>query len=403
MSLLDDAHHQPPLADAAGGDPEPADGTGAGAEVIDLPPPRPTRTPAARAIGTLLLALALAALLCADSLVQVAERQPFGPRRDTALAITRPIRSASHAVGLHLPRLWLAELTGNDTLPTSAAGGDLDVPSATVPPGDGGNGGGRRGASGGPGTTAPPTTSTTLPLRRTPTAEAPLNVVLFGDSLMGHLALGFERHVAADARIHVYSEYHIGTGLARPDVLDWPTYLHDVVMPGFDPEVVYLAFGGNDDQPMQTPAGTTVALGTPEWEAEYARRVALVMDVAAEDDRTVVWIGMPAMDRERLEGARQVMNRIAEAQAALRPRVVYLDIGTVLTPGGTFQQHLTLPDGSTLRAREGDGVHVSIVGGEHLAPTLLAAIATDWNLVTPATTTTPGTTEPGSPESRGRS
>lgn len=359
------------------------------ATVIELEPPLPPRTSAARAIGTLVLSLLLAALLCADSLVQVAERQPFGTGRDLALAVTRPIRSASHAVGLHLPRLWLAELTGNDALPTSSAGGDLDVPSATVPPGgESGSGG-----PGGPPTTIPTTTTTTLPLRRTPTAEAPLRVVLFGDSLMGHLALGFERHVVADPRIHVYSEYHIGTGLARPDRLDWPRYLNDTVLPGFNPEVIYLSFGGNDDQPMQTPEGVTVALGTPEWEAEYARRVALTMDVAAQGDRTVVWIGLPAMGRERLDAARVVMNRIAAAQAALRPRLVYLDIGTVLTPSGTFQQQLTLPNGATLRAREGDGVHVSIAGGEYLAPTLLGAVAEDWNLLAPTATTT--TTTPG--------
>jgi hypothetical protein len=384
MSLLDDAQlpdpHEP---DDVGADELGEHDGGGHAEVYDLPPAPPPSTSAGRALVTVVLALVLGALLCADSLVQVAERQPFGTGRDVALGVTRPIRSASHALGLHLPRLWLTELTGGDALPTSAAGEDLDVPSATTVPPDRPE----RGGIGPTETTLPPTTTTTLPPRRTPTAAAPLKVVMFGDSLMGHLALGFERHVAADPRVHVYSEYHIGTGLARPDVLDWPAYL-DEILPGFDPEVVYLAFGGNDDQPLQRPDGTTAELGTPEWEAEYTRRVALTMDVAAQDDRTVVWVNMPVMDRERLDAARVVMNRIAEAQAALRPRVVYLDIGAVLTPAGTFQQYATLPDGTTLRIREGDGVHLSVVGGEYVAPTLLAAVADDWHLTDAATTTT---------------
>jgi hypothetical protein len=384
MTLLDDENDlQESIVDQSRPD-DPGDRTG-GDEVADQSSARVTTT-AGRTIATVLGALAVAALLCADSLVVVAERQPFGTGRDVALAITRPLRSASHAVGLHLPRLWLSELTGNDELPTSVAGEDLDVPRATVPttpttrP---------RATSGGPATTATTmATTTTLPLRRTPTAADPLRVVMFGDSLMGHLALGFERHVAADARIHTYTEYHIGTGLARPDVLDWPAYLNQI-LPGFNPEVIYLAFGGNDDQDMQLADGTRVPYGSPDWVTEYTRRVALTMDVAAQNDRTVVWINMPAHERPRLNEARLVMNQIAVEQASLRPRVIYADIGAVLTPDGLFHEYLPGAGGGQLRVREADGVHVSIPGGELVAPTLLAAVATDWNLVAPTTTTMP--------------
>lgn len=358
-------------------------------EVVETPTATPNRvrrttTSAGRAIATTFVAMVLATLLCADSLVQVAERQPFGTTRDVALAVARPIRSTSHAVGLHLPRLWLTELTSNDELPTSAAGRDVDVPSATVLPSTQ-----PRRSAGATASTTPATvaTTTTLPPRRTPTAEDPLRVVMFGDSLMGHLALGFGRHVRDESRIHLYTEYHIGTGLARPDVLDWPAYFAEI-LPGFNPEVIYLAFGGNDDQDMQGPDGTRIPLGSPEWEAEYARRVSLTMDVAAQNDRTVVWIGMPAQGRERLNQVKDVMNAIAMEQAALRPRVIYADIGAVLTPDGQFAEYLTTPDGSSVRVREDDGVHVSIPGGEYVAPTLLATIASDWNLVAPTTTTT---------------
>jgi len=206
--------------------------------------------------------------------------------------------------------------------------------------------------------------------------------VMFGDSLMGHMALGFQRHVTSEPRVHVYTEYHVGTGLARPDVLDWPAYLNQI-LPGFNPEVVYLAFGGNDDQDMQAADGSRIPYGTPEWHTEYTRRVALVMDVAAQNDRTVVWINIPAVNRERLNQAKDVMNAIAREQAALRPRVVYLDLYAVLSPDGVFHEYLPAPDGTPIRVREGDGVHVSIPGGELVAPSLLAAIATEWNLVAP--------------------
>ena len=142
----------------------------------DLPAIDEPTTSAGRAIGTVLVALVLAALLCADALVQIAERQPFGTTRDVALSVTRTIQSVSEATRLDLPRQWLVELTGGE-LPSSVAGEELDVPTATAPttpdtkPDDGAQ------AQPAPRhhrpTTAPPTTTTTLPPHRTPTAAAP--------------------------------------------------------------------------------------------------------------------------------------------------------------------------------------------------------------------------------------
>ena len=54
-----------------------------------------------------------------------------------------------------------------------------------------------------------------------------------------------------------------------------------------------------------------------------------------------------------------------------------------------------------MRARADDGVHISISGGELVAPELLAAFAVERNLAEPPppppTTTAPPTTRPASP------
>jgi hypothetical protein len=340
------------------------------------------RTSAGRAIGTVFLAAAMAMLLCADSLVDVADGLALGTRRDVAMAVTHPIQDVSHAVGLHLPRLWLAEATGNADLPSGPpAGNDLDVPSAVVATPTT-----RRlvhevaAAE----TTIPPTsTTTTLPPRRVPTAEDPLRVAMMGDSLMGQVSAGLGRLLRDDPRVSIHVDFQVATGLARPDRLDWPTYLSEQ-LPAVGAEVVYLSFGGNDDQDMQAPDGTYLSYLTPGWQEEYARRVALTMDVAAQGDRTVVWLGLPAEEPERLNGAKDVMNAIAVEQAGLRPRVEYLDVGAVLTPTGVYSDVIVNLDGSTTRVRERDGVHLSVSGGDVLAPWLLGAIAVDWNLAPPA-------------------
>jgi hypothetical protein len=344
----------------------------------------------------MLLALALAALLCADSLVHVAERQALGSGRDAALAITRPVQDISHAVGLHLPRLWLAQLTGNEDLPSSsAAGADIDAPSATSVAPLGTNKpkpGGEAAAA----VTVPAPTETTLPLRRVPTAEAPLRVLMAGDSLMGTISAGLGRFTRDDPRVQIVADFHVSTGLARPDVLDWPAYLQQRVTE-VGAEVVYLAFGGNDDQDMILPDGARAVLGTPEWHAEYTRRVALAMDVAAQDGRTVVWLGLPNERNEHLNAVVGTMNAIALQQADLRPTVHFVDLIPIFTPGGVYRDDVTFPDGNVIDARAADGVHLTHGGADVLAPTLHAVIAAEWHLVEPIAPPTTAAPPPPAP------
>jgi hypothetical protein len=357
-----------------------------------IAPNRDGTVPAGRVVLMMLATLLLGALLCADTLVQVAEQRPFGPGRDAALFVTRPLKSVSHAVGLHLPRLWLAEWTDNEDLPTSASGADIEVAGPTttvttvaVTPGLDDKGSGQIATT--TTTTAVPV-PTTLPPRRVPSAEAPLRVAMYGDSLMGNISEGFGRLVRGDPRVTLHTDFRVSTGLARPDVLDWPAYLQ-MVLPSTNPEIVYLQFGGNDDQAMQRPDGSIATLGSPEWREEYARRVGLVMDVAGQGDRTVVWLGLPAERPPQLHMIKEIMNEVAREQASLRPRVVYVDTVPVLSPGGVYSEVITTPDGRQIDTRAGDGVHLSQAGADLLAPTLLAAIATDWNLAVPGPTAPP--------------
>lgn len=358
--------------------------------------------PAGRALATVVLALALGALLCADSVHRAAERQPFGPRRDAALAVTGPLRTVSRAVGLHLPREWLHDVAGTDEGPaTAGAGAPLDdVPSAVDPAADpapapkpGADAGPVSGGGGAapssklpapvpPPTTAPPTTApptTVAAPRRVATAEAPVRIWMGGDSLLGNVAAGLGRLVDDDPRVVLDADFRVGTGLARPDVLDWPAHLAEQLA-AQRPEVVYLLFGGNDDQDMTAPDGSRAVLGTPAWRAEYARRVGLAMDAAAADGRSVVWIGLPAHEPERLRAAGAVMAEVAREQAALRPAVTYVDTGAILTPGGTYTETVAGTGGSTVDARAADGVHLTHAGADLVAPALLAPVVAQFAL-----------------------
>jgi hypothetical protein len=344
----------------------------------DLTIERRTPMTAARALATVLLALALAALLCASSIEKAAEGQDYGTTRDLALAFARPLRSVSEALFLDRPREWLASLTGHEDPPTS----DLlvaktppvaPVTTTSLPP------------TSLPAVTTPesvPTpTVSTLPPRRVPTAEAPVRVWMGGDSLMGTVSEAFGRALAGDPRVSISTDIQVATGLSRPDVLDWATELSNQ-LDATQPEIVFLAFGGNDDQPVITPEGAYCGIYTPEWQVEYARRIGLMMDLASGGGtRTVVWLGLPSERPEQLNNMKDAINEAARSQAALRPDVHFVDLRPIYdAPDGTYTDEVVRPDGSTVLARARDGVHLSEYGADLLAPLLVDLVAIPWHL-----------------------
>jgi hypothetical protein len=337
--------------------------------------PARTLVPAGRAISSVLIALLIASLLCAESLERVAQRQPFGRTRDIALAITKPLNSVSHALFLDRPRQWVESLAGHEEqpvanvlLPTATT-----APAATTAPT----------VPGAPPIASPPTTPPPPPepVRPIPTADAPLRVLMAGDSLIGNVSQALGRFIGDEPRVHLRTDLQVGTGLSRPDVLDWGAEL-STVLAAEDPNVVILSFGANDDQPLRDPQGNFFSLFTEGWASEYARRVGAIMDLASDGGRrTVVWIGLAPERPERLNQAKDTFNAAARDQAAARPNVHYVDLVAQFGgPGGTYSDTVTLPDGSIVNARDRDGVHLSHAGADLLAPVLWQTFAPEWHL-----------------------
>jgi len=352
------------------------------------PPRRQLRTyPAGRAIAVVLLALFLAALLDADSLVASVSSERFGSARSVELALVRPFRTVSDALGLNLPHRWLADIAGtNQSNPgpvgspprPPATGGPTATPVAVAAPVDPNRFQRPPARLRTPTLTAPPATAPAPPKPRTPTAAAPLKVWLAGDSLMGALSDAFVAHVTGNPAVRASVDVQIGTGLARPDVYDWPAIIARQVQQT-QPQVVVLTFGANDDQDMRAGSQYFV-LGTPAWQAEYARRVSLVMSEVAGSGRLLVWIEVPPVARPRLQQTDQIIDGILHAQAARHPGVVVVNPGPVLAPAGTFAEYLPGSSGQPVQVRDTDGVHVTPAGAARVLPLLLAAIRTNWLL-----------------------
>jgi hypothetical protein len=324
---------------------------------------RRCRVPAGQAIAVLLLTLVMAAFVDADALVTSIEQEPFGTSRSVALAVARPVRTVSQWTRLDQPRRWLDELLNGSPHHISVPVA-IPVPTSTVAPG--------LGRRQGP-------TNRTAVSRRAPTAAQPLKVWMAGDSLMGTVSESFAALTTHNPAVSVTDNVQVGTGLARPDVYNWPAAVgHELAT--VNPDVVVLMFGTNDDQDMQV-AGHRVVLGSDAWRQEYERRVSEMMALAANGNRQVIWLGVPAVRRPRLNHTKDVMNQAVSTTAPLYPGVTYLDAGATLDgPGATYATYLANPGGAPVKVRESDGIHFTLAGAGRLAPMILAPIRQLWGL-----------------------
>jgi hypothetical protein len=182
---------------------------------------------------------------------------------------------------------------------------------------------------------------------------------------------------------------HVATGLARPEVFNWPAHLVDVVNTQ-DPGALVLSLGSNDNQAMTGEGATGAAFGSNEWRAEYARRVGGLMDAVATDGRVLFWLGVPIVRQENKLESYRFINAIVEEQAALRTgRVVYVDTYDLLSgPDGAYADYLPNDGGELVEARAPDGTHYTRFGGDRIAASVVAAMNATFTLRPTAPTTT---------------
>ncbi|MDQ1712694.1 MAG: uncharacterized protein QOE45_2144 [Frankiaceae bacterium] len=214
---------------------------------------------------------------------------------------------------------------------------------------------------------------------RTITPQAPLDLLITGDSLQeseGPQLAAYanaERHVVASCTVPKYS-----TGLVRDDFFDWPAYARQLAAER-DPEAVSFMIGGNDGQNMKVGSRILQA-GSAEWAAEYQKRAAAVMGAFANGHRTVYWIGMPIARSARLTGIYRVMNDAVRRAAGSVSGVRFVDIWAMYAPNGHYQDDFADESGRVRRMRNSDGIHLSVAGAAFLARRMLAILNADWHL-----------------------
>jgi hypothetical protein len=235
-----------------------------------------------------------------------------------------------------------------------------------------------------PPVTEPPAVTTTEPEPETtgpPSSANPATVYIVGDSDAGTFGPYLETLLDGTLIVDTELNYQVSSGLARPDFFDWPEELA-TTLPEVDPDIVVVTFGGNDSQGLSLPqdelewvVGDPVA-NEEAWSEEYTRRAGEVMDLLLENDRSVIWVGIPNDDNPDVTAKLAIQDRAVKAAAAERPDVVFIDTWDRFSgrSGGWAEFVIDPRDGEGKDVRADDGFHLNVAGAEILALDIAVAV-----------------------------
>jgi uncharacterized protein len=233
---------------------------------------------------------------------------------------------------------------------------------------------------------APSTTQPPPKERKAPTPEDPADVLILGDSDAGAFGPYLEQLLGQTGMIQVELDYKTSSGLARPDFFDWPTHMREVV-PQFNPDIVVVTFGGNDAQGLRNIDGNWAVDHPPasgaddaDWKAEYGRRVGETMDYLSDNNRTVVWVGIPNAESAETTARMKVQDEVVRAEVAKRSgKVLFVDTWARFSGrNGNYAEYVIDPrDGVGKDVRADDGFHLNVNGAEILALDIAEVVKND--------------------------
>jgi hypothetical protein len=310
--------------------------------------------PAGRVLGVIVIALLIAALFNSEAIVRAGEGMGRGTTRDIVLSIGRPLDDVAGAIGFHLPREGLDWAFGHD--PKTASGTELEEGSTAILR--------RRADRGG----------AVEPSFRQPTPERPLQLLVTGDSEAEFVGQRVVDQAPSDL-IEVETAARNATGLTNPAFFNWELNAQQEI-DARNPDAVIMALGGNDGFNVEV-AGRVYGPRDPEWQTEYARRVAVVMRELSENGkRPVYWVPPPTARDDEFNAIYGSQNRAVELAAKAVRGARYVDIYNTIN-GGRYSDELKV-DGRRVLARQSDGVHFTREGAVVPTRLILRAMAKDY-------------------------
>ncbi len=209
------------------------------------------------------------------------------------------------------------------------------------------------------------------------TSRRPLRLYVAGDSMNQVFGSSLVNLAEETKLVKGKNDYHVSSGLSRPDFYDWPQRLVDQIV-DFRPDAAAVLFGANDGQDVMYE-GRVLKVGTGAWQEVYAKRVGEAMDILTKGGRRVYWVGNPIMKNAGYRERVAMMNRIYAAEAEKHPGVTFVSTWAAMADEkGSYAEYLRDENGDRVLVRAPDGIHLTRAGGDRMAQVVLDTIMKDW-------------------------
>jgi uncharacterized protein len=314
----------------------------------------PLSMPAGQVLGVIVIALGVAALFNSAAMVRAGESMKRGNTRDIVLSVARPLDGFAGAVGLHLPRDGLDRLFGQQSKTGKSR---LESGSNAI-----------------------------LRANRRkhkqqsffqPTRQHEVNLFVTGDSEAQFVGEVLTDMLPSDL-FDVSVVARNATGLTNPEFFNWDINARQEIA-ARKPDAVVMVIGGNDGFNVSVN-GQLYGPETPQWQLEYARRTAVVMqELGGNGKRPVYWVPPPTARDGEFNKIFASQNRAVKQAAAAVPGARYVDIYWTLNHG-RYSDVLKI-DGKQVLARQPDGIHFSRAGSVAPARLILRAMARDYKVL----------------------
>ena len=322
--------------------------------------------PAGKVLIVVLVAMLVAGLLNSAWMVRTAAGMRPGLGRTIVSTVAGPFDFVASKLALDRPRQGIDLLLGREP----AAASDAEIELAP-------NDSAALAVAGKP--VAPRRTSAPVIVPH-PTTAAPLQTLVLGDSLTTYTGWRLSDLMNGKKLAKTKVVWRDGTGLATPQFFNWP----DWAMQKIDdekPKAVVVILGGNDNADMQRK-GQYFNRGTPEWQAEYQRRVTVVMkEMIAHGVDRIYWSGPPTARNTVDSGLYHQINLAAQAAAASVPGARFVDLAGPTSLNGEYLDTLVFGN-SAFKARMGDGFHWSWKAAQITSRLVGGVMARDYGPIT---------------------
>ncbi|MBE9608443.1 SGNH/GDSL hydrolase family protein [Chitinilyticum piscinae] len=193
-------------------------------------------------------------------------------------------------------------------------------------------------------------------------------VLFIGDSMMQGVAPLAIRTLQREYGIASVDASKQSTGLTYPGYFDWPKTVKTLVpQHGITTLVVFL--GANDTWDMILD-GKYERFGTARWQSEYEARIADILQYAQNNKVEVVWLGAPAMGKDKINAGVPTLNQLFERET-LERHARFVPTQDIVGSGPAYNKY-RMEGERKVAMRTDDGVHFTRAGQQKLADAILA-------------------------------